>query len=164
MRMPKLFGARRRGLVLLVAAFAAPAFSPRAQAAFHLWNLNEIYSNSSGSLQFIELSCSTANKKYLIGTAGIQAAGAPAPDVIVPNGFLFAAGGFISFFGANSGAYTAIPTNGSLSRTWTGGDAVNSPTNYAGQSGLIVIPEPATLGLATGAVVCLLRRRRGAAL
>ena len=192
----KFLESRCWGMAVLVAALVLPAFSPRAQAAFHLWNLSEIYSNSSGSLQFIELSCavggqtvlvgqtvnvsnvgatqtntialpsnvsgSTAGKTYLIGTAGIQAAGAPAPDVIVPNGFLFAAGGSINFFGTNSGAYTAIPTNGSLARIWTGGDALNSPMNYAGQSGTIVIPEPATLGIAAAA--CLLRRRRGAAL
>ena len=108
------------------------AFAPKAHAAFHLWNISELYTNSSGTLQFIELSTTasgqnfvggqqihisfggqtqtpftvpsnlststdTSNKEFLIGTAGIQAAGAPAPDFVMPNGFLFLGGGTISF-------------------------------------------------------------------
>src|SRR5262249_25883350 len=98
---------------------------PRAQAGFHLWTLQEIYSNSSGSLQFIELvdnsgggqeftgfttlnvysdlahtqthsftfpSNVSANDSnghtMLLGTAGLQAAGGPAPDFIIPPNFL----------------------------------------------------------------------------
>ncbi len=37
------------------ALVAIAAMSPSAKAAFHLWAVNEIYSNSSGSVQFIEL-------------------------------------------------------------------------------------------------------------
>jgi hypothetical protein len=181
----------RYSLALVVAFFLS---ARPANAAFHLWNLNEIYTNSSGTLQFIELTTTfggqqfvagqqiqvhnlpntitnsltltsnapgdSTNHSYLIGTAGIQAAGAPAPDFIMPNGFLFSAGGTINFFGSNSGPYTALPTDGDLSRTWTGGNAVNSPKNFAGTTGHIV-PEPATIFLllvAGGAG--LLRRRR----
>lgn len=170
-----------------VAALALTAvWTPTAKAAFHLWDLAEIYSNSSGTLQFIELSTpfgsqefvagqtinvsnigasltnmltlpsnlpgDSTNKRFLIGTAGVQAAGAPAPDFIMPNGFLFTAGGTINFFGANSGPYTAMPTDGTLSRVWGGGNQVNSPTNFAGQSGQVVVPEPTTMVLAPLAI------------
>ena len=163
--------------------FAAATMTSSAPAAFHLWTIREIYTDSTGNLQFIELftasagqtvvggqpinvingvthtftlpggslAGSTAGHALLFGTAGLQAAGGPAPDYIIPNNFLFPAGGTISFFGANSGAYTALPTDGSLSRTWAGGNAANTPQNYAGQSGVVVVPEPGVwslLGLA----------------
>src|SRR5262245_14383782 len=185
-----------RRLVLWAGAFLAAATAPKAQAAFHLWTITEVYTNSSGTLQFIEffdqfggqefvnnqsihvtnvggsqthdftiptdLPGDSFNHHFLIGTAGIQAAGGPAPDYIMPNGFLFAAGGTISYFGLNGGPYSALPTDGSLSRTWNGGNAVNSPQNFAGQSGTVVVPEPAALALLTCGGVCLLSllRRR----
>ncbi len=31
---------------------------PLAQAAFHLWKIDEVYSNASGSVQFIEMDAS----------------------------------------------------------------------------------------------------------
>jgi hypothetical protein len=180
---------------LFVAIIACASFAGSAHGFAHLWQITEVYTNSSGTLQFIELfdanfgeeftagqsinvsnigfsqtntftfpgnlTPPTANKHMLLGTAGIQAAGAPAPDFIIPSGFLFQAGGDISFFGANSDSYTALPTDGSLARIWQGGNATNTPTNYAGQSGTIVVPEPATLGLlALSAAFAFPRRRR----
>lgn len=178
-------------------AALAVAASP-AHAAFHLWSLHQVYTDSSGSLQFIELFTTfsgqtfvggqsltvtpagggtahtftipagnlpsdSANHDLLFGTAGLHAAGAPTPDYIIPNNFLFPAGGTISFFGANSGAYTALPTDGTLSRTWGDGNAANSPVNFAGQGGTVV-PEPATwsLLLAGGIGLGFLLRRRSA--
>ena len=183
--------------------FAATAITPPAHAGFHLWTLSEVYSNNSGTLQFIELNDPTFgsqqfvsghqltvsnigntitnsftfpsnlpgdsfNHHFLIGTAGIQAAGGPAPDYIVPNGFLFQAGGSISFFNA-SGPYTALPTDGTMSRNWAGGNfAINNPTNFAGQNGVVTVPEPTTMILTPLAVgmygLCRrLSRRRTAA-
>jgi hypothetical protein len=180
-------------------AFALAVFAPiPARAAFHLWNIDEVYTNSSGTLQFIELTDSsggqnfvngqqiqvsntgntltntftipgsslpgnTFNHSLLLGTAGIQAAGGPAPDYIIPNGFLFAAGGTISFWGSNGGAYTALPTDGLLSRTWNGGNATNTPTNFAGASGTVVTPEPASLAIVFVIVGVGFLRRRAAA-
>lgn len=177
------------------AVVAAATLVPApARAAFHLWEIQEIYTNSSGTLQFIELRDSfdfenqlsnlsitatnlagtqnhvytippnsnpsffTANHHLLFGTSGIQAAGAPQPDFVIPfllpDGFLFQEGGTISFFGQNSGPYPALPTDGTLSYDWTtGGTIVNSPTNFAGQTGTIApVPEPTTLVLAPFAV------------
>ena len=172
---------------------ATAMITTSAQASFHLWNINEIYTDSSGSLQFIEFFTSSGgqqfvggrqinvanvgntithsftipgdlpsdsfNHTFLVGTAGLQAAGGPAPDYIMANNFLFSGGGTINFFGANSGTYTALPTDGVNSRTWGDGDAINSPKNFAGQTG--VVPEPSVLALLALAGIGLgLQRRR----
>lgn len=189
-----------RGMVrcAAVGAVASLITSP-AQAAFHLWNIREVYSDASGSLQFIELfsgssgqnflggqsitvtpvggasqtftipaniSSATASHALLFGTAGIQALGAPTPDYILPNNFLFQGGGTISFFGANSGAYLSLPIDGLLSRTWSsGGNALNTPQNFAGQVGMLTpVPEPSTFALlGAGAFgLWLMHRRRSA--
>jgi hypothetical protein len=194
---PQSARATRRRLVCCAAVGAAASLiGPQAQAAFHLWNIREIYTDASGTYQFIEFFCSTssqnflggqsitvtptgggaphtftipsnlagdtANHAFLIATAAADAAGAPTPDFVLPPNFLFPGGGTISFFGANGGTYTALPTDGNLSRTWADGNAVNSPVNFAGQVGLVVVPEPSTLALVGAGVLglcCLLCRR-----
>jgi hypothetical protein len=179
---------------------AAVTLAMPAQAAFHLWNIRELYTNPSGSLQFIELFTTfgsqqfcggqslsvtpagggnahtftlpsnlpgdTTGHAFLIGTAGIQAAGGPAPDYVLPANFLFLGGGTISFFGANSPlTYAALPTDGVLSRITFGGSgtANNSPQNFPGQIGAVVVPEPAMIGLfalGAGFGLCFVMRRR----
>ena len=47
---------------LLVSAFAAPA-----QASFHLWYVNEAFSNADGSIQYIELKASAAGQEFVAG-------------------------------------------------------------------------------------------------
>ena len=175
---------------------------PSAQAAFHLWSIREIYTDASGSLQFVEmvdnsggqnfvgsqqisvanvgatqthnftlpsgnLPGSTLGHTLLLGTAGLAAAGGPTPDYIIPNNFLFSAGGTINFWGTSGNSpltYSALPTDGSHSRITLGGsgDAINSPQNFAGATGTIVVPEPTTWALlGTGATTLgfFLRRR-----
>ncbi len=84
---------------------------------------------------------STANKAFIIGTAAITNFGGPKPDFIIPSNFVSAAGGSISYFGQGGGPYTALPTDGTFSRTWVGGaNATNSPRNFADQTGRITIP------------------------
>ena len=185
----------RRGLFCAVALFAITVFTVPAQAAFHLWTIREVYSDASGTLQFIELNDSfggqnsvggmqinvsnvgatqthtyslgsslggnTFGHALLLGTAGLQAAGGPTPDFIIPNNFLFTAGGSIGFFGQNGGPYSALPTDGTLSRDWSGNfNSVNSPQNYVGQTGTITVPEPSTWALLGAGVICLPRRSR----
>ena len=152
------------------------AVSASSHSAFHLWVINEVYSNADGTLQFIELSTTfgsqqflagaaisstqgattntftfpnnlvgdSANKKFLIGTAGIAAAGGPAPDYIMPNGFIFTTNVAINFSGGASVTYPSIPTDGTLSIDAFGSTATNSPTNYAGATGTVVAPNPGT--------------------
>ncbi len=190
---------------LLSAAAAATSLLTTlpADAAFHLWEVQEIYTDSSGTLQFIELFNSsnfehfvagqevkvtnvgetqtnqftfpsnlntgipTAGRTFLMGTASLQAAGGPAPDFIIPDNFLFVSGGEIDlFFGTSQWSYTALPTDGLLSRDWASGmNNLNSPKNFAGQVG--VVPEPTTLVLGASSAVCLMLlawRRRTARL
>lgn len=178
----------------VLAGAAILAAASNTQAAFHLWNIREIYSNNSGTLQFIEMFTASSSQQFvggqqiqvtsgatthiftlpqnlpgdtlnhamLFGTAGLQAAGAPTPNFIIPDGFLFTGGGTITFFGANGGAYTALPTDGVNSRTWGGGNAVNSPQNFAGQVGFVNVPEPtlpAMLGCIGAALLFMARKR-----
>jgi serralysin len=171
---------------------------PPARAAFHLWNIDEIYSNTSGTLQFVELTTTfggqqsfngqtitannvgatqshmftmpsslgsdTTNHHQLLATAAVASHGGPTPDFVLPDGFLFAAGGSIAFFGANGGSYTALPVDGTNSYAWPSGDSnANSTQNFAGQIGFVQVPEPSSLMLAAGAVgglFYLLCRRR----
>ena len=187
---------RSNPFTLVVALFACLTLATPARGAFHLWNIQQLYTDNSGSLQYIQLFDSsggqnfvggmqiqvanvggtqthtftipgvtlggnTFNHALLFGTSSLQAFGAPPPDFILPNNFLFAGGGSISFFGANSGPYTALPTDGTLSRNWGGSNTPNSPQNYAGQSGFITVPEPATGALlAAGAIISTLAFRR----
>lgn len=183
----------KRTALLLASALCAQS----ASAAFHLWNIRELYTNSNGTLQYIEffttfgnqqfvggqqisitpsgggaantftipsnLPGDSTNHAFIIGTAGLVAAGGPVPDFIIPNGFLFAGGGSISFFGSNSGAYTALPTNGTLSYNFPSGTTgTNSPQNFAGAVG--AVPEPTTWAILMAAgglgVARLLRRRQ----
>jgi hypothetical protein len=186
----------RAHLAFITGACCATFIAAPVQAAFHTWRIREIYTDASGTRQFIELFCPDSGQTFVNGqqitvssggsthtftldhglpggadsfnhallfsTSGAQAAGAPAPNYILNDNFLFAGGGTISFFGANSGSYTALPTDGVLSRTWGDGNAVNSPQNFAGAVGLVVVPEPATCALfALGALgVGLALRRR----
>lgn len=161
------------------------AVSLNAQSAFHLWKINEIYSNADGTVQFIEFTTTfgnqqfvsgqtvttqgtstqtftfpgnlpgdSANKKFLMGTAAVAAAGGVTPDFIIPNGFLSLTNGTINFAGFDIVSYTSLPLGGTLSIDRLGASAANSPTNFAGVQGMVVIanptpPGPPIIGLAT---------------
>jgi hypothetical protein len=120
----------RRGTI--AAFFLALAwFSPSAQvqAAFHLWQINEVFTNPSGSVQFIELFDpapgentiapffvtsnansfdipsnlvgNTANMTFLLATAGFGALpGGVTPDFVIPPNFFSLAGDTITFTGS----------------------------------------------------------------
>src|SRR5437016_9744986 len=136
--------------------------------ASSLWQINEIYSNADGSVQFIELITTSggqqfvtgqamtssqgattytlnvttdlpgdsANKTFLIGTQGFAALNIVAPDYVVPNGFLFTAGGTLNWGGGTDiVSYASLPTDGKLSIDRAGATAINSPTNFAGVTG-----------------------------
>ena len=147
--------------------FLLLGFAGSAHASFHLWKINEIYSNADGSVQFIELTTQsggqqflanhsisgapgasftfpsnlpgdTTNKSFLIGTQGFAALNVVAPDYIVPNGFLSISNGSVNF-GLNVDIvnYASLPTTGGLSIDRLGATAVNSPKNFAGATGTV---------------------------
>ena len=92
-----------------------------------------------------DLPGTTANKFFLVGTAGLaMAPGGITPDYTVPNDFLFTGGGTLDYGpGADALTYGALPTRGILSLNRDGTIGVNSPTNFSGQTGSVV-PLPAS--------------------
>lgn len=55
---------RIRALITLLLLFFA---STRAGASFHLWQMNELYSNPDGQYQFLELTAFAAGQQFLAG-------------------------------------------------------------------------------------------------
>ena len=112
----------------------------------------------------VSLVSDTTNHAYLLSTSTLQAVGAPVPDAVIPGNFLFKGASTIAFFGSNGGPYTALPTDGNLSRVFPGTtNQSNTPQNFGGSVGHVV-PEPTTwamLGMG-GAGLCVLLRRRAA--
>ena len=106
----------------------------------------------------------TSNKYLLLATAGFDALpGGVSPDFIIPTDFLFAAGGSLELTNGFQSAFlfnhAALPTDGVNAYLSDHTTAVNSPTNFAGQTGSV--PEPAGMAvvLGTGAGFMLRRRR-----
>ncbi len=147
--------------------------------SFHLYNINELYSNPSGTIQFIELTTSasgqafwsgvtisttrggvtnsytfpsnlpgtaTANTAVLIATQGFADLGLVSPNYIVPDGFLFPAGGVLDFGGADQVNYAALPTDGVHSVTRTGAEVNATPKNFAGVSATLPTPTATPVG------------------
>lgn len=142
--------------------------------SFHLYDINEIFSNADGSVQFIELrvgnsnnesfwaghtitvtqggsthsftfptdlpSTQTANTSVLLATQAFADLGLVTPDYIIPAGFLFAGNGSVNFGGVDILGYSNLPADGSLSFSRGGATGVNTPTNFAGQTGTVTVP------------------------
>ena len=160
------------------------AISTWSQATFHIVQINEVYSNASGTVQFIEITMlangqnlfsgqtltstqggnvnsftfqknlanATAGDSVLIGTTGYAALpGVPAPDFIVPNGFVFTSNVTISFAGVDSVTLATVPTDGTRSVNRSGVTATNSPRNNARTSGTVVLAASASIALTSNA-------------
>lgn len=84
----------------------------------------------------------TANKRVLIATAGFAALGIVTPDYVVPAPFLFPGGGTIDYASVDVISYPALPTDGVSSLNRSGMVGINSPTNFAGQTGSVGPPAP----------------------
>ncbi len=155
------------GIVLAI------AFLPAAgESASHQWRFNEVFSNTDGSVQFIEmkeccgfssehelsgkwlqavavdrrysfrgnLTGDTANRHLLLATQGFaDLPGAPTPDFILPDGFLPVAGETLEYWMYTNATWTygALPTDGVTAMNADGSTTINSPTNYAGDSGSV---------------------------
>lgn len=84
-------------------------------------------------------SSNTENRRVLIATAAFAAVpGAPAPDYLIPAGFLRTTGDTLTYVpGPDSLVFTSLPGDGRTSLSGTGAQATNSPTNFAGASGSV---------------------------
>ena len=90
----------------------------------------------------------TGNKHLLLATAGFAALpGAPTPDHIISDNFVGMNGDTIRYWMYTGDAVMTIgeselPLDGTTSLNVGGTTGVNSPTNYAGQSGSVVAGIP----------------------
>jgi Ca2+-binding RTX toxin-like protein len=144
--------------------------------SFHVFHINELYSNADGTVQFIEFvgdgngqdrwatetmtstgaadytfasdlpSSSTLGKSVLVATQGFADLGLVTPDYIIPDGFLSVSGGTLTFIGMDSITFGALP-GGIQSINGSGVTGTNSPTNFDGDSGSI--PGNPIVGTAT---------------
>jgi hypothetical protein len=119
------------GVVLAIVGAVAPS-----RAAHHLWSISQVYSNASGSVQFVQLHCpeagensigpfgvsshsksfsfvnnlppnSTANSWILIATPGFAGLpGAIAPDYVLPSGNFFSTGGDTLNYASGTDSWT----------------------------------------------------------
>jgi hypothetical protein len=154
------------GALAAAVVAAGLAMSAPSGAAHHLWQIKQIFSNASGSVQFLSLftsdpsetnvggftvtsgghvftfgsslSGSTANKWILLATSNFAGEpGAVVPDYIIPAGFFATGGGSLNYAGVDTWNYGTVPTDGVHSLMRDGTTAVNSPTNFSGQSGSV---------------------------
>ena len=112
------------------------------------------------------LSGDTTNTFYLLGTAAFAALpGAPTPDAIIPAGsvpFFAQSGDTVAFGGFDTWTFGAVPTDGtnSLNRglppSETAGNGANSPTNFAGATGSVTVPPPASVPLSAWPTLLLM--------
>lgn len=84
-------------------------------------------------------SSATANTFVLIATSNFGSfAGGVTPDYVVPANFFATGGGTLNYAsGVSTWNYGAVPTDGIHSLARDGSTNVNSPTNFAGQSGSV---------------------------
>ncbi len=159
-----------RGILQVWCCAALIGLSGQAQAAFHLWQITEVYSNASGTVQFIELTAlsggqqflvnttltssaggnlqfpnnlpgDSGGQKFLVGTTGFKNLNIVQPDYEVPNGFMSTSNGSLTFAGGfDVFTYASLPTDGVLSLNRDMSTGINSPTNFAGNTGSISAP------------------------
>jgi hypothetical protein len=66
-------------------AIALLVFPGVTRASFHLWQLNEIYSNADGTVQFIELSTAFGGQQFLAGHTMTSSQGATTHSFTFPS-------------------------------------------------------------------------------
>ena len=162
--------ARLIAVTVVVAGLLMAASSP-SRAAHHLWRLTQLFSNATGTVQYVQLlvnedneqgvgpftitasghtfnfvtnlpSASTANKWILVGTANLASLpGGVAPDYIIPPNFFSTGGGTVNYAGVDAWTYGAVPIDGKRSLMRDGTTAVNSEVNFAGATGSVVVPN-----------------------
>ena len=126
------------GSVQFVELFSANS----GEAGLNGWTIT---SSSGGLFTFVgSLSGETANTWVLVGTNAFALAdGAPTPDYVLPDGFFDPASDTLSYAGtADVWMISDVPTDGVSSLDRVAGVGVNSPTNFAGETGSIDLTPP----------------------
>jgi serralysin len=91
------------------------------------------------------ISGDTSHKYLLLATQGYaDLPGVPVPDFIIPDGFLPVDGETLEYwlYSAATWTYGPLPTDGVTSMQQDGSTDVNSPTNYAGETGMVDLTVP----------------------
>jgi hypothetical protein len=91
----------------------------------------------------------SAGRRFLVGTESFQALAIPGgfrADFVVPDNFFFLGNGTINF-GEFSDLwnYSGLPSDGTLSLGRDGSTATNSPGNFSGNNGTVVLPAATAL-------------------
>lgn len=115
------------------------------------WYETNSYNQDHSELLGYDLPFGTANKKFLVGTQSYAALpGVPAPDYVLPDGILDPSGDTVVwwFYQTITIPPGVMPSDGVHSITVVDAAAptysvgVNSPTNFAGETGTVVLPPP----------------------
>lgn len=100
--------------------------------------------DGTGDIVFFNhnLSPPTDHKYFLLGTEGYaNLPGVPQPDFILPDGFLTTLGDTLSYWTYDQATFLygqgELPDDGYMSLQGDHTTAVNSPTNFAGETGLL---------------------------
>jgi serralysin len=112
------------------------ALSSKWILAVHANNKYTFRSNLTGN---------TANKYLLLATQGFaDIPGAPAPDFLIPSGFLPVGGDTLEYWLYDLARWIcpALPLDGISSMGEDGSAGVNTPTNYDGETGTIDLRVP----------------------
>jgi hypothetical protein len=126
------------------------------------WYETNSYNGTHSETLGTDLPFGTADKKFLVGSASYAALpGVPAPDYIVPDGIIDPAGDTVVwwFYQTIDIPPGVMPSDGTLSITVvdlapTYSVDVNSPTNFAGETGSVVLP-PGVPALSPGSLLVL---------
>ena len=114
------------------------------------WFQTDTYNLDHSELLGTDLPFGTAFKRFLVGTESYAALpGVPAPDYVLPDGFLDPNGDTVVwwFYQTLTIPPATMPSDGIHSLEVIGADnptfqvAIHSPTNFAGETGTIVLPS-----------------------
>jgi hypothetical protein len=72
--------------------FAALSFAPAAQASFHLWVVDQIYSDASGNVQYVQYTTTSAGQEFLTSSSLLSMRDADSKTFIFPSDLPFVAG------------------------------------------------------------------------
>jgi hypothetical protein len=123
---------------LLTSLFGLILASTSAQATFHLWQITQVYSDPTGTVQFIDLFTDTNGQNFLSGHTITSDSNSFTFPTDLPSGgtanhfFLIATPGYLTISGAPAPDYV-LPSNNWFSLS-------SDTINYAGVNSLTFTP------------------------